>query len=133
MEHSDPDFMSALSDAEIACATLEAAEIQFVSELSGGGSPGLKASMMKILGTELSQRLTELALDLAGTYALPFQPHHTCPGGPVLDGPPDHMPLIGPAGCVTMSAKYFNDRAGSIYAGSNEIQHNILAKYGLGL
>jgi alkylation response protein AidB-like acyl-CoA dehydrogenase len=29
--------------------------------------------------------------------------------------------------------KYFNDRAGSIYAGSNEIQRNIIAKAGLGL
>ena len=46
---------------------------------------------------------------------------------------PSNQGLVGPESLVTVSAKYLNDRAGSIYAGSNEIQRNILSKAQLGL
>lgn len=128
-----PDFAAKLAQAEAEAQALEAAELQLMSELSGGGTPGLKASMMKIRGTELSQHLTELALELAGVYAAPFQPHHTSPGGPVPGFEGINTPLAGPESAVTVSAKYLNDRAGSIYAGSNEIQRGILSKGQLGL
>jgi len=127
------DLARKLSQAEAEAQTLEAAELQMMSELAGGGTPGLKASMMKIRGTELSQHLTELGLELAGGYAAPFQPHHTSPGGPVPGFEGANTPLVGPESAVTVSAKYLNDRAGSIYAGSNEIQRGILAKGQLGL
>lgn len=122
------DFAGKIALAEAASLALEAAELQLMAELAGGGTPGLKASMMKIRGTELSQHITELAIELAGLYVQPFQPHHTSPGGPVVTAPTSNTPLVGPESAVTSSAKYFNDRAGSIYAGSNEIQRNILAK-----
>ncbi len=129
----DADFARKLAQAEAEAQTLEAAELQMMSELAGGGTPGLKASMMKIRATELSQHLTELALELAGVHAAPFQPHHTSPGGPVPGFEGANTPLAGPESAVTASAKYLNDRAGSIYAGSNEIQRGILAKGQLGL
>ena len=123
-----PGFARKISLAEAEATALEAAEMQLMAELASGGTPGLKGSMMKIRGTELSQHITELAIELAGVYVQPFQPHHTSPGGPVTTTPPSNAPLVGPESAVTSSAKYFNDRAGSIYAGSNEIQRNILAK-----
>lgn len=129
----DADFARKLSQAEAEAQALEAAELQLMSEISGGGTPGLKASMMKIRGTELSQHLTELALELAGVYAAPFQPHHTSPGGPVPGFEGLNAPLVGPESAVTVTPKYLNDRAGSIYAGSNEIQRGILSKGQLGL
>jgi len=122
-----------ITAAEARAMALEAAELQLMAQLSGGGTPGLKGSMMKITGTELSQHVTEIALEMAGAYALPFQPRHTSPGGPVVAPPLDNAGLVGPEHAVTVSAKYLNDRAGSIYAGSNEIQRNILAKGQLGL
>ncbi|MGE6699455.1 acyl-CoA dehydrogenase family protein [Hyphomonas sp. NPDC076900] len=133
----EPGLARKLSLAEAEILALEAAELQQMAELAGGGTPGLKASMMKIRGTELSQHLTELAIELAGVHVAPFQPQHTCPGGPVLvPNCPDvseDVQVVGPESAVTVSAKYLNDRAGSIYAGSNEIQRGILAKGQLGL
>ncbi len=129
----DSQFATKIASAETQARALEAAELQLMSELSGLGTPGLKGSMMKIKGTELSQHITELVLEYAGVYAVPFQPHHSNPGGPVVNAPPTGNSLVGPEHSVTASAKYLNDRAGSIYAGSNEIQRNILAKGQLGL
>ncbi|MEE2879505.1 MAG: acyl-CoA dehydrogenase family protein [Pseudomonadota bacterium] len=129
----ESDLSARISAAEIEASALEAAELMMMSELSNGGTPGLKASMMKIKGTELSQHVTEIALDIAGEYVQPFQPEHTSPGGPVMTQHRSNQGLVGPDSLVTVSAKYLNDRAGSIYAGSNEIQRNILSKGQLGL
>ncbi len=127
----DASYAQKLSATEADIAALNGAELRLLAELQAGRTPGLKGSMMKIKGTELSQRLTELSIELAGPYASPFQPHHTATGGPALDPRArmvNEMGLIGPEDCVTAMPKYLNDRAGSIYAGSNEIQRNILAK-----
>ena len=123
-----PGIARALSEAEIAAQALEMQELRLMAELSGGGTPGLVASMLKIRGTELSQRVTEIALDIAGHYTRPFQGEHTSPGGPIMNQPKANEHVIGPEAFITASARYFNDRVGSIYAGSNEIQRNILAK-----
>ncbi len=106
---------------------MDALELQFMMQLSAGGAPGSMASVLKVLGTELSQRLTEVELVAAGLHAAAWQPHMTCPGGPT---PGFQAPADG-KGCGTLyaakaAAKYFNDRAGSIYAGTNEIQRNIV-------
>jgi alkylation response protein AidB-like acyl-CoA dehydrogenase len=40
---------------------------------------------------------------------------------------------VGARSAVLAPLRYLNERAGSIYAGSNEIQRNIIAKTALGL
>jgi alkylation response protein AidB-like acyl-CoA dehydrogenase len=130
----EPDFTSRLNALAIEIEALEAAELQILASLSQGDAPGAKSSMMKTVGTELSQRLTELALEAAGVYGAVYQPHATRPGGPTPHfRPPADQGHVGPDHSLTAASKYLNDRAGSIYAGTNEIQRNIIAKAVLGL
>ncbi|MGL4541958.1 MAG: acyl-CoA dehydrogenase family protein, partial [Polymorphobacter sp.] len=104
-------------------------ELQFMALLSRGGTPGMMASVLKIQGTELSQRLTEIELEASGVYAAAFQPQLTAPGGEVPGFvAPAGNSGVGPAYAAKAAPKYFNDRAGSIYAGTNEIQRNIIYK-----
>jgi alkylation response protein AidB-like acyl-CoA dehydrogenase len=128
----DPVFANKLAAARIRILALEVYELRTMSAISTGGSPGTSASVMKILGTELSQHLTELWLEAAGRYGRAFQPQAARPGGPIklwhATGP-----HVGPQAALLAPLRYLNDRAGTIYAGSNEIQRNILAKTALGL
>jgi alkylation response protein AidB-like acyl-CoA dehydrogenase len=130
----DPAFARKLADARIRTDVLEVLEHRVLSVLASGGHPGPASSMLKILSTELSQTLTELAMEAAGPRGRIYQPHAAYPGGPVAgyEPPPDGY-VSGEPWQAVAPLRYFNDRAGSIYAGSNEIQRNILAKAALGL
>lgn len=80
-----------------------------VAALEGGGpADAVRPSMLKVLGTEASQRLDHLALEMAATWQ------------GALDDAPDAIAIASP--------RYLNNRAGSIYAGSNEIQRDLIAR-----
>ncbi|ACY22562.1 acyl-CoA dehydrogenase domain protein [Gordonia bronchialis DSM 43247] len=130
----DPAFVHKLADLKVRAKILEVLEYRALAAMSSGKDPGSIASMLKILGTELSQEITTLALEAAGPHGRVFQPHATRPGGPIFQytAPTDGY-VSGEAWQAVAPLHYFNDRAGSIYAGSNEIQRNILAKAALGL
>ena len=130
----DPAFAAKLSDARIRAEVLEVLEYRVLAVIAEGGNPGADSSMLKILSTELSQQITELAMEAAGPRARAYQPHAALPGGPVSEfaAPADGY-VSGEPWQAVAPLRYFNDRAGSIYAGSNEIQRNILAKATLGL
>jgi len=129
----DPIFAARLAELRIRIDVLEIMELRLLSA-SEGASVGALASMMKILGTELAQDVAALHLEAAGAGGLAYQPHVVMPGGAV---PAHAVPADGYATGAPWQAlaplRYLNERAGSIYAGSNEIQRNILAKAVLGL
>ena len=130
----DPAFAAKLADVRIRTEVLEILEYRVLATVAAGGNPGAASSMLKILSTELSQAITELAMEAAGPRGRVYQPHAARPGGAVSEyiPPPDGY-VSGEPWQAVAPLRYFNDRAGSIYAGSNEIQRNILAKATLGL
>ena len=130
----DPAFAAKLADVRIRADVLEILEYRVLAVVAEGGNPGADSSMLKILSTELSQAVTELAMEAAGPRGRVYQPHAAMPGGPVSAfTPPTDGYVSGEPWQAVAPLRYFNDRAGSIYAGSNEIQRNILAKATLGL
>lgn len=125
----DPLVMAQLADAAIQVEVLDALEMEILSNLSSGRPAGTDASMMKILGTELKQRLTELGVLIAGPLARAWQPGVTAPGGPILGYPGEISDYCsGEPWQAAAPLRYLNERAGSIYAGTNEIQKGIIAK-----
>jgi alkylation response protein AidB-like acyl-CoA dehydrogenase len=130
----DPLFAARVADVGVQIEVLDALEMDILSSLSNDRSIGTDASMMKILGTELQQRVTELRLEAAGPIARAWQPGVSKPGGPVLGYPGTIEPYAsGEPWQAIAPLRYLNERAGTIYAGTNEIQRNIIAKAELGL
>jgi alkylation response protein AidB-like acyl-CoA dehydrogenase len=129
---ADPLFAAKVAAASIRASALEVYELQVMSKLAKGESAGPAASVMKVLGTELQQHVSELALEAAAHYGRAYQPQATRPGGPVCL-PHSADAAVGPPAAALAPLRYLNERAGSIYAGSNEIQRNIIAKAALGL
>jgi len=117
----DPFFRRKVAELEIDLMGLEVTELRTLAGESRGQGPGPESSILKIKGTEIQQRLHELALEAAGHYGAPF----------LRDL--GHNMRVGPDHARPAAAAYFGGRATSIYGGSNEIQRNIVAKMVLGL
>jgi alkylation response protein AidB-like acyl-CoA dehydrogenase len=115
-----------VAEAQIAVDAFEALELRLWGSLDRRTTD---PSMVKILFTELSQRITELTLEAAGPYAQAFQPHAAAPGGPIHGyRPPNDGFVVGEPWQASAPLKYLNDRAASIYGGTNEIQRNVIAR-----
>ena len=118
-------FAERLAETEIAIQALEMIEMQVLSDLSKGRNPGAISSAMKIRGSETLQRLDHLGVEALAWYAAPFEPEARLLG--------HNEPTVTPEAGLTAMPLYLNNRASTIYAGSNEIQRNIIAKAVLGL
>jgi alkylation response protein AidB-like acyl-CoA dehydrogenase len=96
-----------LTRVEVELMALEITNLRFLDRMRRTGQPpGADVSMLKIRGTEIQQALTELAMQAADPAAQETQ---------------------------ALERRYLDMRKTTIYAGSNEIQRNIIAKMTLGL
>ena len=79
---------------------LEATELRIVAQMSRGIDPGPVASLFKIRGTEIFQRITDLTHQAIGNYGLAIREHpvsanHFMPGpdyGHTRDGEISELP-----------------------------------------
>ena len=62
----DPFFARKISELEIDLLALEFTELRTLAAEHAGKGPGPESSLLKIKGTEIQQRLTELALEASG-------------------------------------------------------------------
>lgn len=121
----DPDFRSKLIEAEISVKAMEVTEHRVMAEIAKNGNPGPASSMLKTRGTEMTQAIDELAIESLAYYAHVDQMPARTPGS--------NVEPVGPRYGMTAMPRYLNNRAASIYGGSNEIQRGIMAKLVLGL
>jgi alkylation response protein AidB-like acyl-CoA dehydrogenase len=112
---SDPAFQDRLAAASIEIATLSALFSHAVELTNHESSPGPESSIVKIVGSELLQSLTELLIEAAGGHATADRPFDT---------------QYGP---VDAAVPYLFSRRVTIYGGSSEIQRNVLARRVLNL
>jgi alkylation response protein AidB-like acyl-CoA dehydrogenase len=122
---ADPSFKEKIADVDLQVQALEMSELRALSTMALGGAPGPEVSTLKVRGSEIQQRIAELAMEAVGEYAAPYQPGMLFQDSNETPVGPDHAPPAAP--------RYFNMRKTSIYGGSTEIQKNIVSKMVLGL
>jgi len=92
----------------------------------GGDRPGPEASLMKLAWSEYHREVTQLAVHIYGPDAM------------VMDGRPAASGIAGDAVGAPSSSRSWNEvamraRSGTIYAGTSQVQRNIVGERVLGL
>jgi len=106
-----PSFKNKVGALEAELLALEFTELRTLSQVSAGEGPGPESSILKLKGTEIQQRISELNIEAAGIYAAPWS------------GKP-----IGPDFARGATSSYLGGRATTIYGGASEVQKDVIAK-----
>ena len=111
----DPDIRRRVAQSYIETRVYELTVQRALTRLARGEAPGPEASLNKLYWSEMKVRLDELALDILGPRAElgPGSPEAEIDGGWYGD--------------------YLYARASTIFAGTSEVQKNIIAQRVLGL
>ena len=122
---NDIRFRDEVAKMEIDVIALEMLVLRVLAAEKTGKNTLDIAGLLKIRGSEIQQRYSELMMLAAGPFALPLIREAMeagwqgdFPGGAVANAP--------------MASTFFNMRKTTIYGGSNEVQRNIVAQVVLG-
>ena len=122
--YADTRFRDEIAKLEVDVVALEMMVLRVLAAEKSGKQSLDVAGLLKIRGSEIQQRYTELMMLAAGPYAVPLIRDAMEAG---WQG--DH---VGAAHCAPLASTYFNMRKTTIYGGSNEVQRNIVAQTVLG-
>ncbi len=117
-------FRDQIALLEVDIVALEMMVLRVLSAEKSGKQSLDVAGLLKIRGSEIQQRYTELMMLAAGPSSVPFLAEAMEAG---WQG--DH---VGAAHVAPLAGTYFNMRKTTIYGGSNEVQRNIVAQTVLG-
>ena len=100
---------------------LETTELRILADIAKGRPAGPQTSLVKLISSELHQRIDGLAMDLHGYDGLQLPTVRPLYGN-------EAPPPIGDADAQVAAARYLNSRAWTVFGGSSEVQKNIIAK-----
>ncbi|WP_119287742.1 acyl-CoA dehydrogenase family protein [Azohydromonas sediminis] len=127
----DVRFRDQIALLEVDIVALEMLVLRVLSAEKSGKQSLDIAGLLKIRGSEIQQRYTELMMLAGGPYAVPFI-REAMDAGWQGDQALGGLWPGGAAHCAPLTAMYFNYRKTTIYGGSNEVQRNIVAQTVLG-
>lgn len=110
----DPGFLERFTQLRLDVADLKAVYAHFADQVRRGEPLGPDVSFLKILATEIYQRITEFMLEAAGDLGLSVQAESSDRG-------------------VNALTRFLVARSLTIGAGTNEIHRNVVAKHVLRL
>jgi alkylation response protein AidB-like acyl-CoA dehydrogenase len=122
--YDDARFRDQIALLEVDIVALEMMVLRVLSAEKSGKQSLDVAGLLKIRGSEIQQRYTELMMLAAGPFSRPFI-FEAMEAGWQGD-------QVGAAHCAPLAGQYFNYRKTTIYGGSNEVQRNIVAQTVLG-
>lgn len=122
----DPAFSAAIARAEFEAQALEMTELRILAEIAQGRPPGPQTSLIKLVASNLRQDISRIGMSLYGYAGLQL------PDARPLYGHNAPPPILS-AGAQLAAPTYLNNRAWTIFGGSNEVQRTIIAKTVLGL
>jgi alkylation response protein AidB-like acyl-CoA dehydrogenase len=122
----DPRFRDRLARVRLDAEALEITELRILAELAKGRAPGPQTSLTKMLGTQIGQTVDTLRLELLGYDALQLPLERPLYGNQAPEP-------VGSARAQVAMGKFLNNRASTIFGGSDETQKNIIARAVLGL
>ena len=131
--YDDTRFRDEVAKLEVDVVALEMMVLRVLSAEKTGKNALDIAGLLKIRGSEIQQRYTELMMLAAGPFAIPLVREAMEAGwqGDQFAAGQAGLPASASL-CAPLASNYFNTRKTTIYGGSNEVQRNIVAQTLLG-